>query len=118
MKSSRVAGAALALVVAACGLGSDPTLNPPPDPMMVVRPPSLIIALGATDSLFAFVTGVATGADRTMNWSVGDTTIVHLTTLSPPDHALVTGRAAGTTAVTVAWRTDPNVRAISSITVH
>ncbi len=118
MRRKIVATLLPALVVAACGLGSDPTLNPPPAPSMVVRPQSLSLALGATDTLFAFVTGVATGADRTMDWSAGDTTIVRVTTLSPPDHALVTGRNAGTTAVIVAWRADPTVRASAEITVH
>ncbi len=107
----------LVLGLTGCGLGEDPT-GTPPVPAMVVRPPALIVAVGATDTLFAFVTGVATGTDRTMEWSAGDTTIVRLTTLSPPDHALVIGRQTGTTAVIATWRADPTVKATATVTVR
>lgn len=118
MKRNIVALLVVALACPACELGSDPTLNPPPVPSMVVRPASLIVAVGAADTLFAFVTGVDASADRTIDWSVGDTAIVGVTTLSPPDHALVTGRRAGTTAVTAAWRTDPTVRSSAAVMVR
>ncbi len=118
MKRTIVAAALLALPCAACGLGSDPTLNPPPNPAVVVRPASLILAVGATDTLIAFMTGVESNADRTVNWSAGDTTVVRVTVLSPPDHALVSGRSAGTTGVTATWRTDPTVRASAAVMVR
>jgi len=117
MNASRLVGAALALVVAACGLVSDPTVTPAV-PTVVVRPGALTLAVGATDTLFAFMTGVDGGADRTMDWSAGDTTVVRVTALSPPDHALVLGRKAGTTTATATWRHDPTVQAQSAVTVR
>ncbi len=108
---------AIPLAVAACSLGTDPTVLPPV-PVVAIRPAALDLAPGGTDSLFAFVSGVASSANRTMDWTVGDTTVVRLTVLSPPDHALVTGLRSGTTAVTAAWHSDPTVRASSAVMVR
>ncbi len=117
MKRTLIAATMLPLALTACDLGSDPVVTPPM-PTVVVRPASLTLGVGATDSLFAFMTGVATSADRTLEWSAGDTLVVRVTALSPPDHALVTGRAAGTTAVTAAWHADPTVRASAAVMVR
>ncbi len=117
MKAWIAATFGVALLLGACGLSSDPVVTPS-GPLIAVRPPSLTLAVGATDTLFAFMSGIDSGADRTMDWSAGDTTIVRVTTVTPPDHALVLGLKAGTTAVTVSWRKDPTVRAMSAVMVR
>ncbi len=118
MRRALVAAVLLAVPVVGCGFGSEDPIVTPPGPAIAVRPASLILALGSTDTVFALITGVATGADRTMQWSAGDTTVVRITALSPPDHALVTGLKPGTTAVTAAWRADPTVRGSAEVIVR
>ena len=116
MKAMTLPALLLALGSSACIL-ADPTVTPPV-PVVAVRPASLTVAVGAADTILAFVTGVSTDADRTIDWSAGDTAVVRVTTLSPPDRALVAGRKAGTTAVIATWHTDPTVRASAAVTVH
>ncbi len=118
MKYRTLAVTLMATAVAACGMfAGDPTITPPV-PTMAIIPTEATVAVGAGDTLLAYVSGVAASADRTVDWSVGDTAVVRVTALTPPDHVLVIGRQAGTTTVTASWHVDPSVRAAATVTVR
>ncbi len=104
--------------VAACGMFAGDPIITPPVPTMAIIPTEVTVAVGAGDTLLAYVSGVAASADRTVDWSVGDTAVVRVTALTPPDHVLVIGRQAGTTTVTASGHAEPTVRASATVTVR